>query len=130
MAQKQYKYRKICHTDCYKFSTLWLIGDIYEGDEDPGKHFSDDGLPPDDIPATAGPDDPRSTNELIKELKTKFGVTMTKARGRKVIWAKLKDLEDKAAKDAQTEELAPEPEIKVTPAVKRPPRKGKKTRSK
>lgn len=32
--------RYVCHTQCYKFSTLWKPGDCIESDEDPGQHFS------------------------------------------------------------------------------------------
>jgi len=121
--KKKFKHRKICHCTCYKFQTLWQPGDIYEGDEDPGKHFSDDGEAPDGAPAQTPMDDIRSTDELINELKNKFNVTMTKARGRKAVWNKLRDFEEKAAKDAQTEHLAPEPDIKITAGRKKRPTK-------
>jgi hypothetical protein len=32
--------RYICHTQCYKFSTLWKPGDVIESEEHPRQHFS------------------------------------------------------------------------------------------
>jgi hypothetical protein len=117
------KFRKICHTKCYKYETLWDVGDVYEGDEDPGKHFSDDGINTKPEPPKLACDDPRSTVLMVKILKETFGVTMPKSRGRKKIWAKLHEMEKAAAQDEQTQDAAPEPPVRRTaarkPSVKR-----------
>ena len=121
--KKSYAFKKICHTQCFKFDTLWKPGDIYEGNDDPGKWFSEDGTPEAPNAPQISTDDPRSTDQLIRDLKNKFGVTMPKTRGRKIIWAKLHDLETQASQDENTQDLAPEKEVKITPIRKRGPKK-------
>jgi len=110
--------KKICHRKCYVFDTIWDVGDIYEGKEDPGKHFSDDGMGNPEPPKIAA-DDPRSTAEMRDILKNKYGVTMRKNQLRKVVWAKLHEMELAAAQDVQTEELPPAPAVKKTQGPKR-----------
>ncbi len=68
-------YRGVCHTKCYWMSTLWEVNDVYEGPAEPPKHFSKDGVNPDEDPkVVAAGDDPRSTTEMLTVLKRRFGV--------------------------------------------------------
>jgi hypothetical protein len=121
MAKAKELIRKTCHTKCYAFDTLWIPGDIYEGEEDPGKHFSDSGeveIPP--PPPNPG-DDPRSNAQLKAALKAHpFNFTVPSSWPRKKIWQKLRDLENAYDRDESTN---PNPE-KVTsiPAAPKPPK--------
>jgi len=110
MARKE-MITRTCHTKCYAFETLWKPGDVYEGEEDPGKHFSVSGeqeIPP--PPPTPG-DDPRSNKELKAALAAPpFNFKVPTSWPRKKYWQKLFDLENSYARDAQTN---PNPE-KIT----------------
>ena len=94
----EYKYEAICHTTCYWLETLWDVGEVYEGNVKPNKHFSRDGIKPDGLPAPTPGDDARSNDELVKALSA-FGVRATKKMGRKKLWSKLVELENAALKD-------------------------------
>jgi len=94
--------RKTCHTKCYVFDTLWSPGDIYEGKQDPGKHFSHDGKLDKPLPPSGPGDDPRPTTELRKILKDKFGSTKPSSWQRKQVWTALRDFETAESRDAST----------------------------
>ena len=97
------EFRAICHTTCYKFLTIWHPGDVYEGERDPGKHFSADGKLGKPVPPAEPGFDPRSNKELIAECKKHpHNFTVPRSWPRKKIWAKLQDLEIFASKDALT----------------------------
>jgi len=108
----EYPYKAICHTKCYWLDTLWDVGEIYEGEVPPIKHFSQDGVNPDPPPPETFGDDPRSNIELIAALKKHpYNFTAPKSWSRKQIWAKFKELERAWEIDALTnpdkETLAP-----------------------
>ena len=95
-------YRAICHTTCYWRHTLWNVGDVYEGEEPPNKHFSKDGKTDKPLPPTGPSEDPRSTKQMIAILKEKFNVKVPRTSARKTVWAKLRDYEIAESKDELT----------------------------
>ncbi|OEU68391.1 MAG: hypothetical protein BBJ57_02175 [Desulfobacterales bacterium PC51MH44] len=97
-----YKYRATCHTKCYWLHNLWQVGEVYEGNEKPNKHFNADGIAP-EVPPPTPMDDPRPTVELKTTLeKHPFNFTVPEEWKRKEIWAKLQEMELMASKDALT----------------------------
>jgi hypothetical protein len=79
---------------------LWEIGEVYEGDIPPNKHFSADGISTSKAPPSAV-DDPRSTKEL-KENLIAVGMDVPEDWNRKKIWQKHKEMEDSMLKDELT----------------------------
>jgi hypothetical protein len=112
---KEYKYRAVCHTKCYWLNNLWSPGEVYEGDIEPGKHFSADGKNPGAPPPSAA-DDPRSNVELRKILKEKYNATKPQNWSRKQLWQALRTLETAEAQDELTN---------PSDGVTRPHKKGK-----
>ena len=96
------EFKATCHTECYKYSTLWKPGDVYEGNEDPGKHFSRDGKKHGATPPPTAGEDPRPTIELRKILKDKYGSSKPSSWSRKQIWAALKEFETAESRDEVT----------------------------
>lgn len=100
-----YKYRAICHTKCYWLDTLWEIGEIYDGDIPPNKHFSDDGKTDSSTPPPSPGRDPRPTIELKSILSSApFNYKIPTRWSRKQIWVKLAELESLYARDELTTE--------------------------
>ena len=98
-----YQYKAICHTKCYWLETLWEVGEVYEGDILPNKHFSLDGSNPNPPPPEIHGDDPRSNLELRIALKKHpYNFTVPKSWSRKQMWNKLKDIERSWELDALT----------------------------
>lgn len=96
-----YKYEATCHTKCYWLDNLWEPGEVYQGNEKPGKHFNQSGEAP-ELPPPAPVDDPRSNRELKAALLDKFDFKAPTKWVRTQIWSKLRDLELAASKDALT----------------------------
>lgn len=96
-----YKYRATCHTKCYWLNNLWQPGEVYEGNvHKPNKHFNESGEAPEAPPPTPM-DDPRSNAQLREELKKHpYNFKAPSKWIRKQLWAKLKELEMLASKDA------------------------------
>jgi len=73
----------VCIRDCYYgpqgYRNLFKVGDLLPAGWQPGKHFAEIGGGKKPIeyaaPLVAG-DDPRSTKEIINDLKTKHGIDM------------------------------------------------------
>jgi hypothetical protein len=87
-------YRGVCHTTCYWLETLWLVGEVYEGDAPPNKHFSIDGKLDVPLPPPDAGGDLRSNIELRQELKrAPFNFDAPKNWSRKKLWARLKEFE-------------------------------------
>jgi hypothetical protein len=104
----EYKYRATCHKKCYWKENLWQVGEIYEGNDPPNKHFSTDGRAPKGEPIDAG-QDPMPNVEIKKRLKKHpFNFTVPRKWTRKQMWAKLKEMEIMESKDALTNEDEPE----------------------
>jgi hypothetical protein len=120
--KKEYKYRAICWKVCYWKENLWQIGDIYEGDDPPGKWFSDDGESPGPETAKSPADDPRN-NVQLREFLISHNVKMPKNASRKVLWNRVRDIENAEGLDAQT---APEKPRKSNMKVTKAKRKTKK----
>ena len=99
---KKFKFKKVCHTKCYKFATLWKPGDVYEGDADPGKHFSDDGEPDAHLPPPGPGSDPRTTAQIREILEKRFNSRKPQSWTRKQLWHALRDYEEKAERDELT----------------------------
>lgn len=124
------KYTAICHTDCYWKNTLWLVGEVYEGDDPPGKHFSQDGIRKGPrVPLDPGTD-PRS-NVALRQILKDHGVGVPPNWSRKQMWARVRQIEIAVSKDELTnpnpEKKKELPETPVKKAVKkRKPRKPKK----
>lgn len=99
---RKYKYRAVCHKECYWLENLWKPGEIYEGEMPPGKHFSLEGEePPEEKPIDPGVD-PRPTKELKEKLSSAFNFKVPGSWSRKQIWYKLKDMEIAESKDELT----------------------------
>ena len=95
-----YKYSATCHTKCFWLNNLWMPGEVYEGNEEPIKHFNQSGKAPDLPPPDAG-SDKRSNVQLRAALKKHpFNFTAPTKWIRKQLWAKLQELELAASKDA------------------------------
>ena len=92
----EFKYRGICHTTCYWLDTLWEIGEVYEGNIPPNKHFSEDGKKDAALPPPNAGSDRRSNLELREAIED-FGVNVPKSWTRKKLWARLKELEEAEA---------------------------------
>ena len=95
-------YKAVCHTMCYWLETLWRVGDVYEGSNEPNQHFSLDGKIDNPLPPPAASDDPRSNDEIRKTLKDKYGSTKPSSWSRKQIWAALKEFETAESRDEVT----------------------------
>ena len=106
-----YRYKAICHTKCFWLDTLWEVGETYEGDIEPGKHFSESGKPDADLPPMDAGKDPRSTNEL-KEILYKAGFDVPEEWTRKQVWKKLTDAENAISKDELTNPSGASKQIK------------------
>ena len=102
MKKKPVLFKKVCHTTCYKFNTMWNPGETYEGEEDPGKHFSDRGVPKPELPPDDAGMDPRSTGEIRHILKTKYNSTKPGTWTRRKLWTALRDFEEAEARDEST----------------------------
>lgn len=96
----EYKYTATCHTKCYWLENLWHVGEVYQGNHKPNKHFNEDGVSP-EIPPPVPVDDPRSNVEIKAALK-RMGFTAPSSWTRKKLWSKEKELEMAMAKDALT----------------------------
>ena len=96
-----FKYSAICHTPCYWLETLWIVGDVYEGDIEPIKHFSQDGKIDKPVAPKMAGDDKRSNVQLRKVL-TDSGFKPPKTWTRKQLWAKVCEIETAISKDALT----------------------------
>jgi hypothetical protein len=97
-----YKYSATCHKVCYWKENLWQIGEVYEGNDPPNKHFSKDGIGPKEEPIDAG-QDPMPNVEIKKRLKRHpFNFTVPRKWTRRQMWAKLKEMELAASKDELT----------------------------
>lgn len=106
---KKYRYRAICHTPCFWLDNLWSPGEIYDGDIEPGKHFSQDGDRGFEKPPESPAFDKRSNVELTAILKSEHNFTVPRNWNRKQIWSKLQSCELNASKDELTN---PNPEKK------------------
>jgi hypothetical protein len=95
-----YKYSATCHTKCYWLENLWEVGEVYEGNEKPNKHFNQSGEAP-EVPPPTRMDDSRSNKELRDTLK-KLNFTAPEKSTRKELWSKLRDLEIAISKDELT----------------------------
>lgn len=99
---KKYRYRSICHNKCYWKENLWMPGEIYEGEDPPGKHFHSEGedAPEEEIsePGT----DPRPTVKLKQILKDKFNFNVPMSWTHRKTWMKLRDMEISSSKDNLT----------------------------
>lgn len=100
MSEKIYRYRAVCHTKCYWLENLWEVGEVYEGDIKPNKHFKMAGEPDPEKPPEGPSGDPRSTKELRETLENIMSVP--KSWSRKKIWAELKSREIAISKDELT----------------------------
>ena len=119
MAKKKQEklFKAVCVRRCFKFNTLWKPGDVYEGVDDPGKHFSTEEDYEPDVPPRVPGDDPRSNDELRKALKAHpFNFTAPKSWNRKQIWAKLRDLEHAASKMAEEDDG---PKMNITASARK-----------
>ena len=112
MAKDKY----VCHRKCYYNNTVFCVGDPLPPGLPPNKHFSIDGEGPDadEKHIVMAGDDPRSTKQIIIDLKEKHGIEMGSKTGRKPAFAKwLKaenaaaDKRKEAATPAKTKEKAP-----------------------
>ena len=97
-----YKHKATCHTTCYKFETMWQPGEVYEGDQDPGKHFSPDGVKDPSAPPPDAGSDPRSNKEIRNILQRKYNSTKPKSWNRKKLWAALQEFEMAEGQDEAT----------------------------
>lgn len=102
----EYKYTAICHTTCYWLNTLWQIGEVYQGDTPPNKHFSESGVKDPALPPPNPGSDGRSTKEL-REILENYGAKVPSQWSRKKVWSKLQELENAAVRDSQTAEDEP-----------------------
>ncbi len=99
----KYAHRGICHTPCYWKETLWIVGDVYEGDDPPNKHFSSDGEKDPEAPPPDAGSDPRSNLQLRKDLKEHpYNFTAPKSWTRKQMWAKFHEVDRALELDALT----------------------------
>lgn len=98
----KYPYRAVCWKTCYWKDNLWQPGEVYEGQDPPGKYFMKEGEdPPEEEVMDAG-SDPRPNVELKKILKDKFGFNVPSRWKRRQIWVKLKEMEIAESKDELT----------------------------
>lgn len=99
----EYKHRGVCYRECYWKETLWKPGEVYEGDDLPGKYFNTDGKSPELPPETAAAD-PRSNKEIREILSKKYNSSLPKSASRKKLWQRLHEFEIAESKDALTDD--------------------------
>jgi len=99
---KKFPYRAICWKECYWKENLWKPGEIYEGEDPPGKYFKKEGEEtPEETTVDAG-SDPRPNVEIKRILKDKFNFRVPQTWNRKQMWSKLRDMEIAELKDELT----------------------------
>ena len=113
-----YKYKAICHTSCYWKETLWQIGEIYEGDDPPNKHFSKSGKTDPTLPPPDAGSDKRSNKQLRIDLKKDHNFSAPKNWTRKQLWGKIAEIERSQSIDALYAEVDKKP-VGRPPAPKR-----------
>ena len=88
----------ICHRKCFFMNTLFYPGDTLPAGMKANKHFSIEGQGPDvDEKHVIVPgDDPRSTNQIIADLETDYGIKVDEGSSRKEVFVKWKKAEDAA----------------------------------
>ncbi len=95
-------YKAVCHTRCYWLETLWEVGDVYEGSIEPKYHFSKDGELDKPVAPPMACEDTRSTKEITRLLKDKYGSTKPSSWSRKQLWATLRGFETAESRDEVT----------------------------
>ena len=99
---KKYPYRAVCWKECYWKENLWSPGEIYEGEDPPGKYFHVEGEDPPEEQIMDPGSDPRPNTLLKKILKEQFGFKTPTSWTRRKIWAKLNEYETASSKDSAT----------------------------
>lgn len=90
----------ICIRKCYYEGKLWEVGEILPDELAPNKHFTLDGqIQAGEKRVAYGPgDDPRSTKQIIADLKKHFGIALDAKTVRKTAWIEWRNAEEAAGK--------------------------------
>lgn len=97
----KYQCVKTCHYGPPGSRVLFQPGDLLPDGWEPGKYFIEVGaeMPKNLNPIFGRGDDPRSTKQMVADLKTKFGIDM-EGKTRKEVFAVLRDAEGDSLPDS------------------------------